>query len=491
MSKTIEEVLRNLVNQKDIADVKFLVGHKEEEMYGHKVLLSTASEYWMRMFYGLKWKEISESKNEDFIVIRIPDVEPNAFLVLLDYAYTRNPKTLTGDNAIEVLMAADKYMLDDLQVLCSTFIKDNIIEDNCLLIFEIFDSLKLVGFEKDELQRFIEVHSDNVFNEKCFRDLKRETIQNILNFPNIQTPEITLFKALIDWAHSFNHLINIDISTIKNTIGDLIDLIHFDLMRQDEIDFVNQSGLVNEKLVVNPSRILCRGSRKIKKSESDIKVLIVSTETRQDHLNDLIQTIKTSEIQTVEVWDATKKTPLVSHLLQYDAIFLICYSKIKDSINLGIKLAEYVQKGGGLVVSALDALVQPSLTFKNEAEIKGKIIDEDFLGISKGKRFAGIKHKLGKIEHEKHPIVNGVSNLDGGDVSYQINTKVSSDTKVIATWDNGLPLVTEKRIKFSYGSVVTLNFYPISSKVRSNYWDALSTDGLQLVSNCVKYVALN
>jgi hypothetical protein len=83
--------------------------------------------------------------------------------------------------------------------------------------------------------------------------------------------------------------------------------------------------------------------------------------------------------------------------------------------------------------------------------------------------------------------MQGVSAFDAGDSSYRPSTfEVWPDAVRVADFSDGRPLVVTRKI----GEVrrVDLGFYPVSSDVNSNLWDA-STDGTLLIANALTWVA--
>ena len=84
----IKERTAVLFNNELLADVHFKVGSRSTlRIPAHKLILATGSPVFYAMFYG----GLAEDKKE----VAIPDVEPQAFLNMLQWVYSRTIKTLT------------------------------------------------------------------------------------------------------------------------------------------------------------------------------------------------------------------------------------------------------------------------------------------------------------------------------------------------------------------------------------------------------------
>ena len=79
--KCIKERTAVMFNNELIADVHFMVGSEstQRRIPAHKFILVTGSPVFYAMFYG----GLAEDKNE----VTIPDVEPQAFLKLLQWVF--------------------------------------------------------------------------------------------------------------------------------------------------------------------------------------------------------------------------------------------------------------------------------------------------------------------------------------------------------------------------------------------------------------------
>lgn len=92
----------------------------------HKYILATGSSVFYAMFYG----GLAEIKQD----IKVPDVEPAAFLTLLRYLYC-DEILLEPDNILATLYAAKKYIVPHLARACVNYLEVSLTAKNaCLLL---------------------------------------------------------------------------------------------------------------------------------------------------------------------------------------------------------------------------------------------------------------------------------------------------------------------------------------------------------------------
>ena len=96
--------------------MEFIIGPNETEFKAHRVLLAAISPVWEAMLYG----HMRESEYNAQVII--PDIHPNAFQSVLNFAYNNDPK-LTPDNVLLVGHICDKYQINSLSSLCHLYMK--------------------------------------------------------------------------------------------------------------------------------------------------------------------------------------------------------------------------------------------------------------------------------------------------------------------------------------------------------------------------------
>jgi len=188
----------------------------------------------------------------------------------------------------------------------------------------------------------------------------------------------------------------------------------------------------------------------------------------------------TGAIGSVSWIDVASGVPRLAELQAFDAVLVWNGNSYADRDGLGDTLAAYVDAGGGVVCALFESAGTLGMGGRWDAEryyVFGRT------GVN-----CCINATLGMVYAPSHPIMAGVSSLDGG----YLSSRPSSDSLVagsflVASWSDGLPLVATREI----GSArrVDLGFFPPSSDVYPDSWRA-ETDGGRLIANALSWVAL-
>jgi hypothetical protein len=169
-------------------------------------------------------------------------------------------------------------------------------------------------------------------------------------------------------------------------------------------------------------------------------------------------------------------TPTLARLQQYSAVLVYSNCRFNDPVALGNVLADYVDGGGGVVVSTF------ALWTENVIGIGGRFDNGGYLPVTQGSQTQGTRRFL-VADLPADPLLAGVSSFDGGSSSYH-NAPLSlvPGATLVAHWTDGVPLVVKK------GRVVAVNIFPPSSDSRSDFWNA-ATDGARLLANALNTVS--
>ena len=178
--------------------------------------------------------------------------------------------------------------------------------------------------------------------------------------------------------------------------------------------------------------------------------------------------------------DINAATPTLDDLLAFDAVLVYRNARYADPAALGDAMADYADAGGGVVCMMFEVASAGTA-------MQGRWDSGQYDAIPRGRVRSGSRATLGAVHEPGHPIMQGVSAFDAGGSSYRPSaTDVWPDAVRIADFSDGRPLVATRMI--GGARRVDLGFYPVSSDVMSDWWDA-STDGALLMANALKWVA--
>jgi len=96
------------------------------------------------------------------------------FLAILSYLYQGDESVITPDNCIDLLMAADRLMLDDFKQLVEAFIELSVDLDNVALLVEISDRFGAFRLKRVCMELICESNKENlqhVLNTTGFTDM--------------------------------------------------------------------------------------------------------------------------------------------------------------------------------------------------------------------------------------------------------------------------------------------------------------------------------
>ncbi len=180
-------------------------------------------------------------------------------------------------------------------------------------------------------------------------------------------------------------------------------------------------------------------------------------------------------IDTFDVSDST--LPTLEYLKGFSAVMVFSDMSLGDASGLGDVLADYVDAGGGVVVTTF------AFNENYENELVGRISNDGYLPFDVGPQ--NNDDLLTMVpDLSDHPILLGVNSFNGGSSSYHEEISLANGATLVAHWSNGVPLIAVLEIGDS--RVAGLNFYPVSSDMREDFWDT-STDGARLMANAMAW----
>ncbi len=162
-----------------------------------------------------------------------------------------------------------------------------------------------------------------------------------------------------------------------------------------------------------------------------------------------IQTLLASfpDVDVVDVFHGQTMTPTLANLMAYDAVIVAVNRAFGDPVTVGNVLADYVDSGGGVVLTLA--------SFIGGWEIQGRFLAEGYMPFALGSGPIGAS-VLGDFDAD-HPIMTGVTTATG-DLLGAVN--LSGDSELVASWTNSQPFVATK------GNVAAVNIYVGNS----GYW---------------------
>eukprot|EP01118_Nematostelium_gracile_P004120 TRINITY_DN14857_c0_g1_i1.p1 TRINITY_DN14857_c0_g1~~TRINITY_DN14857_c0_g1_i1.p1 ORF type:complete len:197 (+),score=39.35 TRINITY_DN14857_c0_g1_i1:56-592(+) len=165
---------------------------------------------------------------------------------------------------------------------------------------------------------------------------------------------------------------------------------------------------------------------------------------------------------------------------QFVSIVCFSYFGFFDSALLGTRLAQYVERGGGVII-----MVYANCGSGNS--LKGLWETNAYDPILPKDTSRPFLKGLGEVKYPNHPIMEGVKTFSGGDQNSQSQGKMNEHAQLIACWTNGAPLVVEMNLP-NIGKIIGLNFYPPTDRVAKGERPPTG-DGSKLIANALFYAS--
>ena len=154
--------LHQLHENQSMTDVQVIV--KGQKMGGHLNILTTGSPVLSAMFG-------SDFMERQTRTLEIDDIEPEVFKQMLCYLYTGKAPDLEREDVTEALLiAADKYQIDSLKLLCEESLSFKLKVENVVHLLTLahhHSANKLL----EVILKFIAVHKREVLFRNEWRDL--------------------------------------------------------------------------------------------------------------------------------------------------------------------------------------------------------------------------------------------------------------------------------------------------------------------------------
>ena len=183
----------------------------------------------------------------------------------------------------------------------------------------------------------------------------------------------------------------------------------------------------------------------------------------------------------IDAFELSEYTPDADDLEPYDAVLVYTEEPFADADLMGDRLADFVDEGGGVVVSAY--------AFSGPTGIGGRLVSEGYMPFTNTGTNSGL---AGPMRMEPvipwHETLSGVVAFYGGSGSFHsAGISLTPGAEIVANWQNGQPLLATKE-DVGAGRVAGLNIFPPSNLFAEVYapaadnWTIL-TEGSQLMSS--------
>ncbi|XP_028430903.1 kelch-like protein 10 [Perca flavescens] len=185
-------VLTDLRREGKLCDVVIKVC--DVEFDAHKIILCSCSSYFRTLFTGA-W---ATSKKQRYT---IPGVSPEMMHLIINYAYT-HVVPLTKDNVVEVLAAADQFLVSGIVQTCCFFLEDQLCLRNCIGIWRLVDFYHFPELSHKVFRFILHCFEEIACVSQELLELSVQQLAAIIESDHLNVKrENTVFEAVLRWIN--------------------------------------------------------------------------------------------------------------------------------------------------------------------------------------------------------------------------------------------------------------------------------------------------
>ena len=187
-----------MLNNELMSDLKFVVRVGNDKsaikqvISAHKLVLSISSPVFYAMFYG----ELKETKDS----VELPDCEYESLLEFLRFIYS-DEVNLSGNNVMQVMYLAKKYMVSSLANKCTQYLHDNLDESNVFSILPFAEKCEEHSLV-DQCWKLIDRSTKMAVESDGFLTIERSLLETVVERArrDRKIRQMHLFAAVNQWA---------------------------------------------------------------------------------------------------------------------------------------------------------------------------------------------------------------------------------------------------------------------------------------------------
>jgi len=157
--------MATVLNSSEIADINFTLADGSV-LFAHKIVLSARSDYFRTIFEG----NFRESGKQH---IDMQEIDRVTFMELLRFIYT-NEISDVGDHVVDVLVAAGRFLLDDLKQSIEKQLESQLDTENTLDLLFLSESTHTPKLRKASISSLVE-NLGNWKNISGLKDLRQNS----------------------------------------------------------------------------------------------------------------------------------------------------------------------------------------------------------------------------------------------------------------------------------------------------------------------------
>ncbi|GFU50107.1 hypothetical protein NPIL_629871 [Nephila pilipes] len=181
-----------------LTDVTFIVGKDEcsATFKAHKLILANVNAVFEKEFQNQSTDQLKDP-------IRIKDLKPAGFAILLDFLYDQHVSIQSLPTAVETFTAAFKYEVNSLMRYCENYVIGIVNRDNAVPILRLAIKLKM-RFVKRISTIVIQENADYILSSHEFIELPWHMVKRITEMKHLKASKMQISYAVVRWKTSNN-----------------------------------------------------------------------------------------------------------------------------------------------------------------------------------------------------------------------------------------------------------------------------------------------
>ncbi|XP_029346291.1 ring canal kelch homolog [Acyrthosiphon pisum] len=224
------KVLQTLRQDEVLCDIK-LETDDGGVIFGHKVVLASASPYFLAMF-----THFSE-KDQDLVAIR--QLNSSTLQLLIDFVYS-GEISITEKNIQDLLPASNLLQLQEVKNACCDYLQAHLCPTNVIGIIGLADLHSCTTLLTSS-ELYIQQHFSKVVEHEEFLSLSYEQMVKLISSDELTAPsEEKIFESVVRWVKH-------ELASRKQILPQLMEHVRLPLMSKDYI----LKNVVDEPLLSN------------------------------------------------------------------------------------------------------------------------------------------------------------------------------------------------------------------------------------------------
>ncbi|KAJ3425375.1 btb/poz domain-containing [Anaeramoeba flamelloides] len=339
---------------KGYSDVTFYLGPNRKIFHGHRLLFAVSSPFWKKVFFSRGWKKRREEVSE----VILKDLSADLFRILYNYIYKRKI-TLSNENYLKIYDLAERFQMEDLKNVCTSFFVSSIKPANALDMLDDPKIFKIAQFKK-QIIILITHNLTKVFvSYDCLNKLKTSTVRYLLRSLKSLLSLKIKFNCIRNRAYYLASYLGLEINPqeLFPYIEELLACLDFSRCSKEQIQEIRNSKLVPKSYL----ETIFKESRKFSTEKTNENSKEKGKEKENENDKEKKSQPKSSRIEIEIGVGENKNAPIQKIIYRLpECVTKKQNEKSNDPLNNKIPTFVYVSSNAKSVINSIRKMVKLS-----------------------------------------------------------------------------------------------------------------------------------